>query len=137
MFIETPCTNHIDLKWYHEMRNPAKKNIFYSYAYFQNIVSFFTSFFWRGLIYNLLVFVRTLLTISGAWKSGCFSNQIFIARRLKFIQYKYHIEKYNPREIFTIFFFTKSANFYVLQSIQRENRREAPWYLVVVHTLVT
>ena len=26
------------------------------------------------------------------------SNQIFIARRLEFIQYKYHIEKYNPRE---------------------------------------
>ena len=26
------------------------------------------------------------------------SNQIFISRRLKFIQYKYHIEKYNPRD---------------------------------------
>ena len=35
-------------------------------------------------------------------REACFqikSNQIksFITRRLKFIQYKYHIEKYNPR----------------------------------------
>ena len=49
----------------------------------------------KSLLYNFFdpfnySFTRSRIQIK--------SNQIFIARRLGFIQYKYHIEKYNPRE---------------------------------------